>query len=636
MSGGGKAFELQLQMRQNTEDMLSFIKDLESWETDTKKKDEDLKTGGPRGPQEKLPAVRNKDYKAKMKGTRKKEPTGSGDEAQKHPRIKSYDYRTWDKFDVEKALSEVDKEESPPESNASDSEDAGVDRGKALAEKEMGNTFFKEGKYNDAVECYTRGMEADPYDPALPTNRAASFYRLKKFAVAESDCSLAIALDSSYHKAYARRGAARFALKNYQSALEDYETVLRLDPENTEALNEAQKIKEVSASLGKQEPGAPKESRQPKEAAAVEAQQRKQEAVTQKDRGNGYFKEGKYEAAVECYSRGIEADDMNVLLSANRAMAFLKLARYAEAEVDCTRAIYLDGTYSKAFARRATARAALGKPQEAKQDFQEVLRLEPGNKQALNELQKLQIALGSGSRLHTAAGTQRRTVQPVDKPAHLRSAKPLRRIDIEEVSGKVSEAEPDGSTAFIQEVGGDAEDKSSSPSAKMIKIEENAEVPSSTCSRGDTKPPPEEEEEEVAPPRSSGGTSSAVTAVPPPPTSGFQLEAGLRRIGNHPEGIYRYLRQIEPDSYIDIFHNSLEPDTFYQILRTLRGFYIQNEDAAVTLAVLRSLASVRRFDMAVMFMSSSEKKVLKEVFDFLHRSELEGSSVTAVQKKYGV
>lgn len=46
MSGGNKAIELQLQMRQNAEDMLSFMKELESWETDIKTKDEELRTGG--------------------------------------------------------------------------------------------------------------------------------------------------------------------------------------------------------------------------------------------------------------------------------------------------------------------------------------------------------------------------------------------------------------------------------------------------------------------------------------------------------------------------------------------------------------------------------------------------------------
>lgn len=41
--------------------------------------------------------------------------------------------------------------------------------------------------------------------------------------------------------------------------------------------------------------------------------------------------------------------------------------RYEEAERDCTQAISLDGSYSKAFARRGTARTFLGKINEAKQ-----------------------------------------------------------------------------------------------------------------------------------------------------------------------------------------------------------------------------------------------------------------------------
>lgn len=41
-----------------------------------------------------------------------------------------------------------------------------------------------------------------------------------RFSVAESDCNLALALDKNYTKAYARRGACRFALKNLQGAKE--------------------------------------------------------------------------------------------------------------------------------------------------------------------------------------------------------------------------------------------------------------------------------------------------------------------------------------------------------------------------------------------------------------------------------
>ncbi|XP_032361112.1 RNA polymerase II-associated protein 3 isoform X1 [Etheostoma spectabile] len=657
MSGGNKAIELQLQMRQNAEDVQRFMTELGSWEEDIKKKDEELRTAGLPESQKTLPPVRNKDYKTKMrerKKKKKKEPTGNGDTKAKEPseasRIKAYDYRSWDKFDVDKALTEMDEEESPAESNESDSEEATADQETALVEKDKGNAFFKDGKYDEAIECYTRGMCADPYNPVLPTNRATSFFRLKKYAVAESDCNLAIALDSNYFKAYARRGAARFALKKYEAALEDYEMVLKLDPGNTEAQNEVKKIKET---LGDQAPVVPSKVTQPQEAPTadperqrlMEEQQRRQEAALQKDRGNSYFKEGKYEAAVECYSAGMEADGMNVLLPANRAMAFIKLEKYKEAEEDCTKAIFLDSTYSKAFHRRATTRAALGKLEEAKQDFQEVLKLEPGNKQALNELQKLQIDAASSGLLQTPDGTQRRTVQPIDKPTHLRSTKPLRRIDIEEVSGKVtvSETESGGSKSFIQEVMREAEDQSSplstSPSAKIIKMEEHAEVPLQSseqvpASRQTEQPKPEEMVPSTA--VASVSSSSTVDELPSPPTNSFKLEADFRTIGNQPEVIYRYLRQIQPVAYATIFHSSLEPDILNQILRTLHAFYIKNEAPAVTLEILRSLASVRRFDMAVMFLSSPEKKVVKELFDFLHQAELEGSSVTALQKKYGV
>lgn len=118
--------------------------------------------------------MRNKDYKTKMREKKRKEAAaGDGgakrDESKQASRIKAYDYRSWDKFDVvadavlikpfslmslvsksnqrflivrsqDKALMEMDKEESPAESNESDSEEATVDQEKALAEKEKVNT----------------------------------------------------------------------------------------------------------------------------------------------------------------------------------------------------------------------------------------------------------------------------------------------------------------------------------------------------------------------------------------------------------------------------------------------------------------------------------------------------------------
>lgn len=42
---GNKAVELQIQMRQNAEDLQNFMKELNNWEEEIKKKDQQLHTG---------------------------------------------------------------------------------------------------------------------------------------------------------------------------------------------------------------------------------------------------------------------------------------------------------------------------------------------------------------------------------------------------------------------------------------------------------------------------------------------------------------------------------------------------------------------------------------------------------------
>ncbi|KAI1882235.1 hypothetical protein AGOR_G00248600 [Albula goreensis] len=657
MSGGNKAIELQLQMRQNAEELHDFMKELDRWETDIKKKDEELRSGSSGVPhQQNLPPIRNKDFRQK-KREKKKLSSKNARNQSKQSRIKSYDYQSWDKFDVDKALESMDKEESPESESESEETGVPIDQDRALAEKEKGNQLFKEGKYDDAIECYTRGMNADPYNPILPTNRATCFFRLKKYAVAESDCNLAIALDRNYIKAYVRRGAARFALQNLESALEDYEMVLTLDPENLEAKNEVRKIKEALPSqeakttekeTGVNENPSPDDSQQRK----IKEQQVRQQAVVQKDLGNGYFKEGKYEAAVECYTRGMEADATNALLPANRAMAYLKLQRYKDAEEDCSRAIALDGTYTKAFARRGSARTALGRLREAREDFKQVLKLEPGNKQAMDEIKKISADLGD-SLTAEEPQTRRRTVQPVDKPPHLRSTKPLRRIVIEEVGGELPILEKSlvdppvpaqgGNSPQVTLAGGSGEGMSplvGSPCAKIQKIEEISDSPAQPPSKkpeggaAETRPVKckEDRTSQQAPPPSV----SEPTFIPALPTNSFQLEADLRRLKNHPQIMYKYLKQIEPDKYSKIFQNSLEPEILNQILEIFKSFYIKHEEPSLILEILRNLETVRRFDMAVMFMSSAEKKVLQELFDCVRQAGLEDESVKALQKKYGV
>ncbi len=103
-----------------------------------------------------------------------------------------------------------------------------------------------------------------------------------------------------------------------------------------------------------------------------------QTAEAWRARGNDLFKISQWSSAVECYSRSIELGP-SCLSFANRAMSKLKLEQWEEAESDCTEALRLDEAFVKAYHRRGTARRKLGRPMDAALDYEQALRLDPGN-----------------------------------------------------------------------------------------------------------------------------------------------------------------------------------------------------------------------------------------------------------------
>ncbi|KAK7808117.1 hypothetical protein U0070_021410 [Myodes glareolus] len=525
---------------------------------------------------ENLPPIRNGNFRKKKKSKAKDSSKKTKEENTKN-RIKSFDYDAWAKLDVDSILDELDKEDSTHDSvsQESESEDDGVrvDSQKALILKEKGNKYFKQGKYDEAIECYTKGMDADPYNPVLPTNRASAYFRLKKFAVAESDCNLAIALSRTYTKAYARRGAARFALQKLEEARKDYEKVLELEPDNFEATNELRKIDQALTS---------KENSCPKEAAAVtkpaegekkhiEEQQNKQKAISEKDLGNGFFKEGKYERAIECYTRGMAADGTNALLPANRAMAYLKLQK------------------------RGTARTFLGKITEAKQDFETVLLLEPGNTQAITELSKIKKKALKKIFIEETG----KLIETVDSPDSIVTAPQSSRAKATATAGTESKKNSNQ---------GDTLPAGDTPRAKVLKIEEISDT-LVLQPQADLKRDLGQSFSEKASVKVEQTPDQFATAVlPPVPANSFQLESDFRQLRSSPDMLYQYLKKIEPSLYPKLFQKNLDPDVFNQIIKILHDFYIEKEKPSLIFEILQRLSQLKRFDMAVMFMSGPERK----------------------------
>ena len=146
--------------------MQDYLRDLDNWTKQMEKKDEQLKqakkkalSGEASKSREASPPKRSKKTEIKQnEGVNKDEQHPNVIKMESGPvKIKGSDYAAWDKFDVEAACEEVEKEEEEEETEDEEVDDERK-RVEAVAEKERGNASFKAGKWDQAIERYTRGL----------------------------------------------------------------------------------------------------------------------------------------------------------------------------------------------------------------------------------------------------------------------------------------------------------------------------------------------------------------------------------------------------------------------------------------------------------------------------------------------
>ncbi|KAJ0402712.1 hypothetical protein P43SY_007854 [Pythium insidiosum] len=174
--------------------------------------------------------------------------------------IPAYDFRAWEKFDVDAAIADIEREDQMTQEEARRQREAKEKRDRerqkelaslpsyvvldeltaaerevyALHEKQKGNESFKANENEEAVLYYTRSMAFDDTNAVIYANRAMAHLRLKNFAQAEDDCTRAVLLDPTYFKAWTRRGMTRFRRGKYAEAIEDFEHALMIEPGNKE------------------------------------------------------------------------------------------------------------------------------------------------------------------------------------------------------------------------------------------------------------------------------------------------------------------------------------------------------------------------------------------------------------------
>lgn len=128
---------------------------------------------------------------------------------------------------------------------------------KALEFKTKGNDFLKSGDMLKAVDMYSEAIKLSPTGKSTHIfycNRAAAYQHLGENEKAVEDCSMALALESSYVKAHSRLAKIYQNLGRDEDAKNSAQTALSLEPTNSGA---TEVLKALGGMTQKEAPTSP-------------------------------------------------------------------------------------------------------------------------------------------------------------------------------------------------------------------------------------------------------------------------------------------------------------------------------------------------------------------------------------------
>jgi len=200
----------------------------------------------------------------------------------------------------------------------------------------LGNLYYAEGSYEEAVRAYDRVLALDDDDPVYWSNRANALAQLARTRPAIKDLEKAISLstdDENRAGYWNRLGNLHHGAARWSDALECYQHAIELDEQAVYWANVAN-----SSALAGNRDVAERAYRKAMDLSADDAPS----LVTYGVRlGNLYHADQGFEAAIACYEEALELDDSDAVLWGNLAGSAAALGHYSRAREAYERAVEL-------------------------------------------------------------------------------------------------------------------------------------------------------------------------------------------------------------------------------------------------------------------------------------------------------
>lgn len=262
--------------------------------------------------------------------------------------------------------------------------DARSVKARAVAAKDKGNALYKAKDFQGALSAYDEALSIDPSNQIFVSNKAAVYIEMK-----ETDTALELlkaALDQTEYrlsfedkaKLMCRMGAAHQKAGNVSLAIATYkEAQMEHADKNTE-----RKLKTLELEARKQ---------------AIKDYINPDLAVEAKERGNTFFREGKFGEATKEYEEAVKRDPTSAPLRNNLAAALVKIMDFTGAKAQVDKSLELDPTYVKAWAKKGDVEFFMKEYHKALESYQHGLSLDAGSTLCRDGLRKTQVKINEAN-----------------------------------------------------------------------------------------------------------------------------------------------------------------------------------------------------------------------------------------------
>nr|CAB3266503.1 sperm-associated antigen 1 [Phallusia mammillata] len=597
---------------------------------------------------------------------------------------------------VQKIANQTDNDEKPVNETVKKEEPPAPEQRplptKLEAIKQAANDLFRSGQYGLAAEKYAQAIGKLPVSPEysnasalLHNNRAACKLKIGDNNACIEDCTRVLKLKPYDVKALVRRATAYEHKERYEQSYVDFKTAQLVDYNATQAQDGANrmakhlrelyggkwqeklpemptvdakhisvsqpvlkttvipvtvpqsaakpKAKVIESEIKKSAPAVKPEKTEAKKTSPPKskgkdkrrsrhgksphnkkvdknAEKQAEEAAKKnkirqdlfeklKEEGNGLVRKGNYASAIESYTKCIQIAPDQVASFTNRALCFLKLNKHISADHDCSEALKLDPKNVKALFRRAQARKSLKLYNDAEADLKQLLAIDPCNKPALNEMKMVQKELVD---LTDAKETLRKveTIKPEDYSS--------RKLIIEEISDEEEDSETNQEDKVAPNLPSQENSDKTPPASKEDQFEEEAS------------------QSPITTPYEFGHLWNAVQ-----PKTNIQA-------------YQRIINRVDLKNLPNLVSNKTDAHMITTLTQISRNHMSERSSQGVSRAyeIMKQMVNARRFNMAAMFLSKTEKSDLRKLFDDLSSQTdantvgFSASDVNRLRKNYSV